>query len=473
MKPVAIFVRLPVFAKAIHLSLSTTPDAGPSSLPVTGLIAQRLDRLGLTSRHLLITLICAFGFGFDLLEVALGNALSAVFSAPPTALPRGQLTLLLSSVYIGAVIGAPLVGWLADRYGRKPALAGILLFLALSSCLAGISQNAGLLILFRGLSGLAIGAYPPVMIAYLTDILPPRYRGSFVLLAAAFASLAMPLALFLVRWLTPLAPLGLEAWRWGFLAGAAGAAVVGVLCALLPESPRWLAARGQGDKALALCRRLEGSVPLFPAGTATPPEAEALPGAVLPMRETRRRTFLLAALYFLAPWATVGFLLLSGAVLIEKGFRLSDTLLLVAVATFGPTIGSVLAAFVIDRVERRTALALCCAGMAVLAIVFALCNTPFWLMAVGTLFNILSAIYTPALVIYAAELFGTGRRAGVTSSAWAVNRLASALVPFVLLPVLHQQGALAMFAIISAALVLSLLLVLAVGPRGLAGKSVG
>ncbi|WP_445682338.1 MFS transporter [Radicibacter daui] len=439
-------------------------------MPVAGQIAGRLDRLGLTSRHVLITLICAFGFGFDLLEVALGNALSAVFSAPPSALPRGQLTLLLSSVYIGAIVGAPLIGWLADRYGRKPALAGILLFLALSSGLAGLSQDTRLLILLRGLSGLAIGAYPPVMIAYLTDILPPRYRGSLVLLAAGFASLAMPLALFLVRWLTPLAPLGLEAWRWGFLVGAAGAAVIGVLCALLPESPRWLAARGRREKALFLCEQLETSTTLLPAA---PEAAEAAPQSVeLSAAEVRKRSLLLAGLYFFAPWATVGFVLLSGAVLIEKGFRLSDTLLYVAVATFGPTIGSVLAAFVVDKVERRTALALCCGGMAVLAIVYALCGTPFWLMAVGTLFNILSAIYTPALVIYAAELFGTGRRARVTSSAWAINRLASALVPVLLLPVLHQQGVLAMFTIIAAALVISLLLVLVVGPKGLAGKAV-
>ena len=46
-------------------------------------IAGRLERLPVTWLHAAIIAACSIGFGFDLLEVALGNALSAVFSAPP------------------------------------------------------------------------------------------------------------------------------------------------------------------------------------------------------------------------------------------------------------------------------------------------------------------------------------------------------------------------------------------------------
>jgi MFS transporter, putative metabolite:H+ symporter len=89
-------------------------------------IAERLDRLPLTRLHVAILAVCAGGFAFDLLEVALGGALSAVFSVPPHRIDASQLSQLIAAVYIGAIIGAPLLGWLADRFGRKRLLMAAL-----------------------------------------------------------------------------------------------------------------------------------------------------------------------------------------------------------------------------------------------------------------------------------------------------------------------------------------------------------
>lgn len=73
-------------------------------------IAERLDRAPFTRLHALAVALCALGFGFDLLEMMLGSALAAVFSSPPHAAAPAQLSLLLSSVFIGAAVGAPLAG---------------------------------------------------------------------------------------------------------------------------------------------------------------------------------------------------------------------------------------------------------------------------------------------------------------------------------------------------------------------------
>ena len=82
-------------------------------------IGRRMDQLPLTRLHFAIMAICACGFTFDLLEVALGGGLSAVFSAAPHQLAATQLARLIAAVYVGAVIGAPLFGWLADQLDRK------------------------------------------------------------------------------------------------------------------------------------------------------------------------------------------------------------------------------------------------------------------------------------------------------------------------------------------------------------------
>ena len=127
-------------------------------------------------------------------------------------------------------------------------------------------------------------------------------------------------------------------------------------------------------------------------------------------------------MYFLSPWATIGFPLLSGAVLVEKGFRVANSLLYLGITMFGPTIGVLMAALAIDRVERRTALAACAAVMALLGLGFAAGTTAAPLLIAGVAFNLVGAIYIAALSIYAAELFPTALRAAASSGAWAVNR---------------------------------------------------
>ena len=450
----------------------------PQAAPVPD-IAGRLDALPVTPLHGAVVLLCALGFLFDVAEAALSNALSAVFRAPPHAVAPYQLSLLLASVFAGGAIGAPLLGWLADRRGRRVALATALLLLALTSTPAAASPDVTWLTFLRVLSGLALGAYPPLMIAYLSDLLPPGRRGMLILLCGAIGFLGAPAVIFLIRWLTPLAPLGLDAWRWALIIGAAGSLIVGLLLRDLPESPRWLAAAGRDAEADAVCRRFERSAGVNAASVPAAPIAAARGPAQKPEgfwsaagRRHRLRALLLSLLYFLSPWATIGFPLLSGAVLIEKGFRVSDSLLYLGITMAGPPLGVVAGALVIDRVERRTALALTGGAMALLGLAFAISATPGPLMAAGIAFNLIGAIYVAALSIYGAELFPTGLRAAASSSAWAVNRVSSAIVPLVLLPLLTGAGAIAMFSVIAAALVASVTLVLAVGPKGLARRPV-
>src|SRR5690606_4081365 len=76
---------------------------------------------------------------------------------------------------------------------------------------------------------------------------------------------------FLVRWLTPLQPLGIEAWRWAFILGSVGALVVGAALFFLPESPRWLASRGRAAEAERAFERFTRSAALAPGMPAPEP----------------------------------------------------------------------------------------------------------------------------------------------------------------------------------------------------------
>jgi putative MFS transporter len=80
-------------------------------------IPERLDALPLTRLHLTVALACSVALGVDLMEMSLGNALAAVFSAPPYNMDARHLSWLIAAVFLGAIIGAPLLGRLADRRG--------------------------------------------------------------------------------------------------------------------------------------------------------------------------------------------------------------------------------------------------------------------------------------------------------------------------------------------------------------------
>ena len=431
-------------------------------------VASRMDRLPLTALHVAALGLCALGLAFDVLEIGLGSALAAVFSTPPHLAPADQLALLLASVYLGAAIGAPLLGWMADRHGRRSTLIGVLLWLSLTSLFAAAAGNVAWLTLLRGLSGFALGAYPPLVVAYLTDLLPPRRRGMLIFMMVALASVGAPAGVLLIRWLTPSQPLGIDAWRWAFVFGGAGAAVVGIMFRALPESPRWLQARGRRDEALQACQAFERSVAWLPAPSADRPieaaAADTSTSAPPIAARSIRRWSLVGALFLLSPWGTVAFPLLTGAVLTQKGFKLSDTLLYVALAMFGPLIGTLLAAAMIDTVDRRKALAFSAVAMVASGACFAAGDTPAWLIASGIAFGIFASVYVAALNVYGAEIFPTRSRGSSIAGAWALNRMGAVAAPLLLLPLLNDRGSMSMFAVIAATLLASVVLLIVAPP---------
>jgi putative MFS transporter len=82
-----------------------------------------------------------------------------------------------------------------------------------------------------------------------------------------------------------------------------------------------------------------------------------------------------------------------------------------------------------------------------------------------------AALYVPSLSVYGAELFPTRSRAAAFGGAWTFNRAGAALAPILLLPLLHTAGAMALMAVVTVSLLLSLGL-LWVAPAGAAKRPI-
>ncbi len=165
---------------------------------------------------------------------------------------------------IGCAIGAIVAGALSDRYGRlKVMIVGSALFL-ISSIGSALTFSVPDLIVWRVLGGLGIGIASVVAPAYIAEIAPRQIRGSL----ASLQQLAITLGIFAALLSNALLVAaaggsadnmlwwGLDAWRWMFLIGVIPAAVYGFLAFTMPESPRFLLARGRTDEARAIFARL-------------------------------------------------------------------------------------------------------------------------------------------------------------------------------------------------------------------------
>ncbi len=202
-----------------------------------------------------------FLFGFD--SSVINGAVQAIegqFELDPTI-----TGLVVAVALLGCALGAWSGGRLADRWGRtKVMVFGAVLFFA-SSVLSAIAFSALDLALWRFMAGVGIGIASVIAPAYIAEIAPARLRGRLGSLQQLAITVGIFAALLSDQLLAESAGgaanelwLGWEAWRWMFLVCVIPALVYGILALRIPESPRYLVAKGKDDDARRVLQSVLG-----------------------------------------------------------------------------------------------------------------------------------------------------------------------------------------------------------------------
>ena len=193
-----------------------------------------------------------FLFGFD--SSVVNGAVDAI--KDEFALSEAVTGFAVAVALLGCAAGAFLAGKMADKYGRIPAMKlGAVLFLV-SAVGTGFAFGVWDLIFWRLVGGLGIGLASVIAPAYISEISPRHVRGRL----ASLQQLAITTGIFAALLSDAVFAssaggadqalwLGMEAWRWMFLAGAVPAVVYGWIAYTLPESPRFLVFKGKEDEA--------------------------------------------------------------------------------------------------------------------------------------------------------------------------------------------------------------------------------
>lgn len=160
---------------------------------------------------------------------------------------------IVSSMMLGAALGAAGAGWMSATLGRKRSLSlGAVLFVA-GSLLCAFAWSPDTLIMARVVLGLAIGIASFTAPLYLAEVAPEYIRGAMVSLYQLMITIGI-----LVAFLSDTAFSYSGNWRWmlGVIALPGVLFLVGV--SLLPDSPRWLMMRGRKEEAREVLLRLRG-----------------------------------------------------------------------------------------------------------------------------------------------------------------------------------------------------------------------
>jgi sugar porter (SP) family MFS transporter len=424
--------------------------------------------------------IGGFLFGFD--SSVVNGAVDAV--QKNFGLSSTITGLAVASALLGCAVGAYLAGRLADRWGRIPAMVtGAILFFV-SAIGAGFAFGVWDLILWRVIGGLGIGIASVIAPAYIAEISPKQLRGRLGSLQQLAITLGIFAALLSDTIFADTAGtasktfwLGLEAWRWMFLVGAAPAIVYGLIAFALPESPRFLVLKKRDDEVRRIFARIWPDDDVERA-------IRDMRAAITDDERSTEKGALRGNRFGLKPIVWVGIILsifqqfvginvifyYSTTLWKSVGFQEKDSFTISVITAVTNIVVTFVAIALVDRVGRRPILLFGSAGMtislAVMALSFSQANIvngapalpggwgPVALVAANVFVVSFGASWGPVVWVLLGEIFPTRIRARALGIAAAAQWIANFLVtisfpPLAAVSLVLTYGIYALFALLS------------------------
>ncbi len=327
--------------------MTQTSTNGASTVDVAAFI----DAQPVGAFQIKLLLTCAtvlFLDGFD--TTAIGYVAPAL--AKELNLSRAALGPVFSAGLFGLMIGALLLGPLADRIGRKRIIIFSTLAFGIGTLVTALVNDVGTLLVVRLLTGLGLGGAMPNTIALTSEFSPHRRRATMVMVMFVGFSIGAALGGLLAAALIPH-----FGWRSVFVVGGAAPLLLApILAWRLPESVRFLALTGRADARVAELLTLVNARAGFAAGQRFVVDEPALKG--MPVQHLFRAgrtvpTLLLwvvffmslLEIYFVSNWLPT--------VLNDLGASISTAAAIGSMFQLGGVVGTFVLGSIIDRFSFR------------------------------------------------------------------------------------------------------------------------
>ena len=398
-------------------------------------------------------------FGFDTAVIAgVTQALREAYGLSPAGLGA-----TVSSALWGTLLGALLMGGPGDRFGARNVLRFIGLLYLVSAIGCALAWSLSSFVVFRFLTGIAIGGSSVLAPVYIAETAPARRRGALVGLFQ-FNIVFGILAAYLSNYLVAQAVDGMTAWRWKLAVAAFPALLFFSLLFTIPQSARWLVVRGRIAQAVTSLRRLGDDTPLATVEEFQRASEVSDPRPSLSWRRHRGPIVLAVTLALFNQLSGINAILYYlGDIFKAAGFSaLSADGQSVAIGATNLA-ATVVAMSIIDKAGRKRLLLSGAVGMALalsgVAIIMKLERGQSFLLWMLIVFIASFAVSQGAVIwVYLSELFPTALRARGQSlgsaTHWVMNALIAGIFPAV---AAHSKAA--PFAFFAAMMVLQLVVV--------------
>src|SRR5438067_1325601 len=184
------------------------------------------------------------------------NALALAFALPVLIrlwnITPAETGFLIGASYVGQLAGALLFSWLAERFGRVPSAAAATALMSIMSLACALAGSFPALFASRLIQGIGVGGEMPVAAAYISELSKARGRGKFFMLY----EMIFPIGLMTTSQVGALV-VPEFGWRALFLIGGIPGLIVTWFLLRLPESPRWLIAKGRISEAELIVKQIE------------------------------------------------------------------------------------------------------------------------------------------------------------------------------------------------------------------------
>jgi MFS transporter, putative metabolite:H+ symporter len=464
-------------------------EASGLSQPISGasssgaaLIA-RQDRIPIWSLSYLFIGIIGVGFlftFFDIFDINVSFIQSCVAlvagCTPPTAANYLGLPVLLNLA--GYIVGALILSPLADRFGRRDILLVTLVITGLGSLYNAFVGDYTNFVIARTITGIGVGADLALVATYIGEMAPNNGRAKYTSLIFVMSSLGAFLGIWLGLLLTTPAtpfPLGLpfavagpgfeNGWRWMYGIGAL-LAVVGILLRFqLPESPRWLIARGRVDEAEKIVTAMEHRA--LRRLSELPPIGSELHVHVGEMRITYmellsnpmylRRTVLLFFMWFIAFITVYGIGVGLTTILASLGYPPPEAGLIAAFGTFGFIAVALFDYGFGERLERKYWLPISAVLTIIGGLIIALSGAGnFAVSAIGSIILFIGFnLFVPMTWAWSAENYPTRARATGFALVDGIGHIGGGVGIIVLAPLFPILGPVITFLVLGGFLVVA------------------